>query len=304
MGKKKDAATAAHATKADVAEETATERSTDGEAPTSSEAHAAYESRKAAWKLRGGVELGPPRVNLAYVTARVIQIGTALTEPATLAAYDALTKVPLPGGAKFDAAPVRLLPTTARAIWYARTQYLTADAQSSTVALPPALVAEATKLRAKQFKVIEYNCVDDEDPEDPVAADLGSIKEVQGPRFLDLATDLSRLSAYYRNPAWVPVLEADTRRFNPKDALRAEKLSADILAALHQRSDASSTWLVEIYRGWSELQAFYDVARRGGSFVFWSDLDARIPVLGSLRPPSSRKSASEKKPAEPEKKPG
>lgn len=303
MGKKKAASTNSSATEGDAAEGLIVEPRASGEAPEPGEAHAAYESRKAAWKLRGGVELGPPRVNLAYVSARVIQIGTALSEPATLAAYDALTKVPLPDGAKFDAAPVKLLPTVARAIWYARTQYLTADAQSSTVALPPALVAEATKLRAKKFKVVEYNCVDDDDPEDPVAADLESIKEVQGPRFLDLATDLSRLAAYYRNPTWIPVLEADTRRFNPKDALRAEKLAADILAALHQRSDASSTWLVELYRGWSELQEFYDVARRGGSFVFWGELDARIPALGSMRAPSSRKSASEKKPVDPEKKP-
>lgn len=298
MKGKKIAIAAAKATKAADDDAPIAVHDARDDAPEPTEAHAAYESRKRAWKARGGVELGPPRVNLAYVTARVIQIGNSLSEPATLAAFDALTKVPLPGGATYDATPVRLLPTVARALWYARSQYLTADAQSSTVSLPPALVTEATKLRAKMFKVVEYQCVDDDDPEDPVAADLASIREVQGPRYLDLATDLSRLAVYYRNPTWISLLEADTRRFNAKDALRADKLAGDILTALHQSSDVAATWLTEIYRGWSELQAFYEVARRGGSFVFWSELDEKIPPLGALRPPSTTR---KKKPAEPVK---
>ena len=141
-GKKSATATAAKATKAADDDAPIAVHDARGDAPEPTEAHAAYESRKRAWKARGGVELGPPRVNLAYVTARVIQIGNSLSEPATLSAFDALTKVPLPGGASYDAAPVRLLPTVARALWYARSQYLTADAQSSTVSLPPALVTE------------------------------------------------------------------------------------------------------------------------------------------------------------------
>ncbi len=266
------------------------------EAPAPSEAEAAYAARKEAWKQRGGVELGPPRANIAFVAARVIQIAKTLAEPATLAAFDALGKVPLPGG-PFDAGAVRLLPVVGKALWYARSQYLTADAQSATVSLAPALVNEATDVRGTMFKVIEYNCVDDKKADDPVAADLVSIRAVQGPRYLDLATDLSRLAAYYRNPAWLPVLQADARRFDPKHAVRAEELAAQILEELHKGSDAASRWLLEIYRGWSELQAVYDVARRGAAFVFWGVHDEVVPPLGALRPAVSQRKAPEKKPA-------
>ena len=266
------------------------------DAPAPGDAQAAYAARRSAWKKRGGVELGPPRVNLAYVIARVLQIAGPLHEPEIYAAFEALSKVPLPDGERYDASAVRLLPVAAKALWYARSQYLSADAQGSTVSLPPTLVGDATATRVTMFKVIEYNCVDENNPEDPVTADLVSIQAVQGPRYLDLATDLSRLASYYRSPAWLPVLQADTRRFNPKDAMRAEELAAKILTALHKGNDAASEWLLEIYRGWSELQHLYDEVRRGASFVFWGALDENVPPLGALRPAVSQRKPPAKKP--------
>ncbi len=252
-------------------------------APPVGDAQAAYESRKAAWKALGGVELGPPRVNLGFVTARVLQIGRALAEPGTLASFDALAAVPLADASPYDAGAVRRLPVIALALWHARYCYLTASAQATTVALPPETVAAATKLREVMLRVVAYHCVDANNPDDKVAADLDSIRAVEGPRYLDLATDLSRLAAYYRDPRWLPVFTTDTRHFRASDGEAAEKAAADILARLHQRTDEAATWLVELYRGWADLQRTYDVVRRGASFVFWGD-EAKVPPLGSLRP--------------------
>jgi hypothetical protein len=259
-------------------------------APKASDAQTAYESRKPAWKALGGAELKAPRTNVAFATSRVLQLAAALAEPATLAAFDALAAVPLPDGTTYDAGAVRLLPTIASALWYARTRYLTASAQSTTVALPPDAVAAATKLRDAMFRVVEFHCVDPSNAADKVAADLASIRAVEGPRYLDLATDLSRLAAYYRSPQWLPVLSTDARHFRASDGEAAERAAADILARLHQDSDEAATWLVELYRGWADLERTYDVVRRGASFVFWGD-EARVPPLGSLRP-APRKTAA------------
>lgn len=258
-------------------------------APTEHDAKAAYAERKDHWKSLGGAELPPPRVNVGYVTSRVIQIGASLGKPATLAAFKALEGVPLPGGA-YDAGCVRALPVIGRALWHARMQHLSADAQTSTVALPPAVVTQATAVRNRMFKVIEYHCANSEVDDDPVTADLASIAEVQGSRYLDLATDLSRLAAYYHNDQWRPVLAHDRRHYKADDAQTADRLAASILSQLHQRSDQSALWLLEIYRGWADLQRTYDAVRRGASFVLWPLHDAAVPPLGALRP-AARKSA-------------
>jgi hypothetical protein len=174
------------------------------EGPATGEAQAAYEARRAVWAKLGGAELEAPRANLGFVTWRVIQIGDSLQAREVLAAFDGLGAVALPDGERFDAGCVRALPVIGRALWHARTRRLTAAAQSTTVSLPTALVEKATALRGRMLKVVEYQCVDEGDPADPVAADLASIRAVQGPRYLDLVTDLSRLGRLLPRPEVAP----------------------------------------------------------------------------------------------------
>lgn len=293
--------------KVEVAEEIEVKEG-DGEAPPEGpavgEAQAAYDARKLVWAKLGGVELAPPRSNLAFVTWRVIQIGDSLQSKEVLAAFDALGNLALPNGERFDAGCVRALPVIGRALWHARTRQLTAAAQAVTVSLPTKLVEEATKLRGRMLKVVEYQCVDEDDADDPVAADLASIRAVQGPRYLDLATNLSRLAAYYRDPQWLPVLQADARRYNEKHGALADSLAGRILTQLQQRDDGAAVWAIEVNRGWADLQSTWDAARRGASFLFWPDADAKVPPLGAIRPAPGRKGAANDdeepaKPAEP-----
>ncbi|MFO0602046.1 MAG: hypothetical protein U0324_02675 [Polyangiales bacterium] len=273
------------------------------EGPATGEAQAAYEARRPVWAKLGGAELDVPRANLAFVTWRVIQIGDALQRAEVHVAFEGLGAVLLPGGGRFDAGCVRALPVIGRALWHARTRQLSAAAQATTVSLPTALVDEATALRGRMLKVVEYQCVDEANPDDPVAADLASIRSVQGPRYLDLATDLSRLAAYYHSPEWRPVLREDKRRYREGDGKAADDLAASILTQLQQRDDSAAVWAVEVNRGWADLQRTWEAVRRGAAFVFGDDVDAHVPALGTLRPAPGRKGAANDdepaKPAEP-----
>jgi hypothetical protein len=269
------------------------------EAPKAGEAEAAYEARRSVWAQLKENMLEAPRVNLAFVTWRVIQIGDALQSQETLEAFDALARVPLPGEARYDAGCVRALPVIGRALWHARSRQLSAAAQTTTTALPNELLNEASKLRERMLKVLEYQCVEEDNPNDPVTADLASIRQVQGPRYLDLATDLSRLAAYYRDPVWLPVLREDKRHFRADDAKAAEALAARILTQLQQRDDTAAHWTLEVYRGWADLQQSWETVRRGASFVFWPRGHERVPPLGALRPAPGRKGAAHDDPIGP-----
>jgi hypothetical protein len=230
---------------------------------------------------------------VGYVVQRAMQLGDALQTPEVTAAFEALGQVPLPGGERFDAGCLKLVPVTTRALWHVRVQLLSATARTATVALPQKLVDDATKLRATLFKVVEYVCADDSDPDDPVTEDLASIRSVEGPRFLDLATDLSRLAAYYRDPAWRPSFLSEGVRYRAEDGVRAEALAHDILQKLRQADDTAAAWTLELHRGWTELTRTWAALRRGGGFVFNGKLDAKLPPLGALRPVRASRGATD-----------
>lgn len=255
---------------------------------TLGESVAAYLARKGAWASLGDDELVVPRANVGYVVQRVMQLADALQTPEVLAAYAALEKVPLLGGERYDASCLTVVPVTARALWHVRAQLLSASARAVTVALPQKLVDEAGGLRATMLKVVEYVCVDERDDDDPVAEDLASIRKVEGPKYIDLATDLTRLAAYYRDPVWQPRLAAEGVRYRPEDGARAATLSHEILQKLRQGDDTAATWTVELQRGWTELGRMWATLRRGGAFVFHGRLDAKLPLLGALRPTRAR----------------
>ena len=93
----------------------------------------------------------------------------------------------------------------------------------------------------------------------------------------------------------------DARRYNDKHGALAESLAGRILTQLQQREDGAAVWAIEVHRGWADLQGTWDAVRRGASFLFWPDADAKVPPLGAIRPAPGRKGAAndDEEPAEP-----
>jgi len=249
-------------------------------------AEAAYNACAQDWKAHKDDTLESPRVNLAYVLARVLQVGAAMKAPAVTEAFEALARVPMPAG-PFDPGCVATLTQTAQALWYVRTRLLVAETAQREALLPAALVAEATARRNRMLRAAQYHCVDEDKPDDEMARELEAIQKVQGSRYLDLATDLSRLATIFRDPVWGPLLAADTRRVQSTDADAADANAAEILSMLGHRDAQHAHWQTELRRGWATLRAAYDQVQRGATVIFWPRGEATVPALGALRPPAT-----------------
>lgn len=249
-------------------------------------AEAAYNACAPRWKAIADDALESPRINLPYVLARTIQIGTAMKAPAVSEAFEALARVPLPTNA-FDPGCVATLTQTAQALWFVRTRLLVAETAQREALLPTALVTDATALRNRMLRAATYHCVDEDKPDEPVARELDAIRAVEGSRYLDLATDLSRLADIFRDPTWAPILTADGRRVRPTDAAEADARAAEILSSLGQRDTEHARWQAELRRGWAALRSAYEAVQRGATFVFWPRGEATVPPLGALRPPAA-----------------
>jgi len=253
-------------------------------------AEASYDTCGPQWAALGDDGLESPRVNLPYVLARVLQIAGSMKTPEVSEAFVALSRISMPGGA-FDAGCVETVRQTAEALWFVRTRLLIAEASHDEAALPGALVKRATGRRARMLRAVAYHCVDEDDPDDEMAREVASIRALQGSRHLDLASDLSRLAAIYRDPAWAPVLAADTRQVRPGDADEADRDAREILHQLGQHRGDHAHWQVELRRGWTALRAAYDQLQRGASMIFWPRGGALVPALGALRPAPTRSPA-------------
>jgi len=246
-----------------------------------SEAEAAYRTCSPGWQALDASALETPKVALPWVIARLLQVAGALSTPEVTRAFQGLALVPVPGGA-FDAGCVASVRVNALALWHARTAYLAAESRKSTAQLPAELVADATTLRKTMLRVVGYHCVDPMLLNDPVAADLASIRSVDGPFYLDLATDLSRLAVYYRNPAWADAFAKDVQNYRAADAAEADTLASKILLQLGQSDDEAARWLLEIRRGWATLLRDYAMVQRGAGFVFWPRGAEVAPSVGAM----------------------
>ncbi len=255
------------------------------------EAEVAYTRCAADWKTRDVHKLETPRVSLPAVISRVLQVAKALQAPEVTRAFEGLATVPMPAG-PFVATCVASIETHALALWHVRTRYLAAESMSSSAKLPAVLVKEATDLRTTMFRVVGYHCVDPMRQDDPVARDLASIRSVDGSVYLDLATDLSRLAVYYRDPQWAAAFAGDVQNYRATDATTADATAAKILATLGERDDEAARWLQELQRGWAALQADYDMARRGAAVVFWPRGAEVVPALAALHAEGRRRGAA------------
>ena len=178
--------------------------------------------------------------------AAIVALGIAseLNQPKSRALFEQLPSE------LFDIADLDDLGPAALATWHAATQLLSASAQGSEAKLPVALVDEATRLRTRMLRVIDYHFEPDM-PQGREAADIRS-----GTGYRDLAQDLTRLAVLYRDNA--AALKADTIRYRVEDAARGDALAGTILKELSAaRNTEQKRWAERVMQAWALLSDLY-----------------------------------------------
>lgn len=230
-------------------------------------------------------ELIQTNVMLEAVANVALQVHARATEPKLFARFKRLP------AEEFDLECVSRCAVTARAIQHIATRQASAEAVSTDALVAPRVVTEATVLKAKMLKVLEYHLEDEE-----ALAECAGIRSGMG--YLDLAQDLRRLAALYMD--WRELLAADRRRYaaaDEKEALRlADELSPqDPGAAVRQ-------WVELGQRAWTQLAKDYAELRDTALWLHRRrpDLQAGFPSLVTAsRPKASTPEAAAKSDAAP-----
>lgn len=173
----------------------------------------------------------------------------------------------------FDIAHVDRLEMIAQAACYAYMQRLDAEALHTGVTLPAPMVAEATAVKQRMLKVLEYNL----DRLDEVTLRLADIRPRRG--YLDLPHVLLRLAVMYQEHAGA--LAADVRRYRADDAVTAGRLALEIEQVLGDGLPSEArTWAEHLGRAWTLLVVTYDEVSATGRWLFRRrNGKARFPSL-------------------------
>lgn len=209
-------------------------------------------------------------VNVDVQIAAVFALGVArfITTPAVHARFAKLDAT-----GEFDGRCVTDLATVAQSAWYARHRFLLADATHSDAQLPVTLVDEATLVRGRMLKLVDYWL-----GEDPAASlEINAIRPGVGHQ--DLANDLVALASLYDRHA--ALLAEDRKLYQKGDAASAKRLADLILAHLGAAAtQEQSLWAGHQARAFTLLLSVYDEVQRGGRFLFARDnADTRFPSL-------------------------
>lgn len=138
----------------------------------------------------------------------------------------------------------------------------TAEAGSPGPRVPLSTVRKAHKLRAEVLELLEFALKDDAD-----VRELASIRSGTG--YSDLQSDLIRLAVLLRARKDTLAEEAP-RRFNPAHADDAERLAAEILAAITDgQTPAVRELALKIEKVFGLVDVDYDQVVRAGTFIFW-----------------------------------
>jgi hypothetical protein len=162
--------------------------------------------------------------------------------------------------ARFDIQHVDRLESIALATWHALLCLRNA-ATLTTGAKIPENVADATALKHTMMKVLDYYLGHLPD----VSKLLADIREGTG--YVDLASDLARLSELY--VTYAPILAVDTMRYKATDAEEAGRLSGAIHQVLGDgRHSDAHYWTDYVARAWSLLVITYEEVSAAGSWLF------------------------------------
>jgi hypothetical protein len=194
-------------------------------------------------------------------------VGRMVMQPAILAEFAALPPH------RFDIQHALRLESSALATWHAVKQMRNAAALASGVKIPDEVVAQGMDLKQTMIKVIDYHL--GQRPE--IFKLLASIRDGTG--YVDLASDLSRLSEQYEIHA--TTLAVDTVRYKATDGATAGRLAHAIHQVLGDgRSSDASYWSDYLGRAWSLLVITYAEVSATGRWLFrHEDGESRFPSL-------------------------
>lgn len=203
-----------------------------------------------------------PRTDVSAAASFVLsEIVPRLADPVLLARLKSLP------AAEFDASAVADLGPAAQAALWAQGQLASAEAQESGVRLPLELIDDATALRARMLKLVDYHLAD----QPRLKAEIDDIRSGHG--YLDLAEDLRRLAALYRSEH--AALHADTRFYRLEDAESAGTFAQRIVSEL--RTQGAGQARDQAWRTWALVRELYEevagaarflLRRQGGEAAF------------------------------------
>lgn len=155
---------------------------------------------------------------------RLIQLGEWVKKPEIHAAFERLDPE------VFDLAYLDLIERAAQAALYLIVKIKLASASATEAKLPESLVAEATEVRARMLRLLDYYF--DDDP--VVGPRLVEVRQNRG--YLDLAEDLVKLATI--EDEQIEVIQGDTRHFRATDRADAHRLADRIRKEIDAQTQA------------------------------------------------------------------
>lgn len=242
----------------------------------------AYLLMKARIEAVPATQVLQPRIDLRQAASFVCSDTLPRLKDAGLRAR--FTSLPT---AEFDAALLEVLGPAAEAVLWTQARLAEVETAATGPRLPVELLTEATALRSGMLEVCAYHFR--QDPR--LLVQVEDVRSGQG--YLDLAEDLSRLSALYR--AHDKVLKQDLRFYRAADASDALELSQRITHEL--RSQGPQALRDTAWRAWTVLHWVYGEVARAGRFLLREAGDAAFPALISVCRAASKR--TQKTPAAP-----
>jgi hypothetical protein len=194
-------------------------------------------------------------------------VGRLVRQPEVRAEFEALPE------RHFDQKLLDLLEPAAQATWYSYVFLQDATALHSAAKLPDDLLAEATTVKQRMMRVLEYNLDDQPD----AIAKLDAIRP--GTSHIDTADDLMRLATMYVQ--YATLLAADTKHYKAEDATNAKRLAHAINRILGDGRDSDVYYWADYQaRAWTLLVTTYEEVATIGRWLFRRDNgEARFPSL-------------------------
>jgi hypothetical protein len=221
-------------------------------------------------EVRAGTTDRRKAINYAAAVGRAVKLPEVRAEFAGLPAH------------RFAMRHVDALETAAQATWYTVIRLRDASVLGSSAKLSDGLVTEATTVKQRMLRVLEYHL--DHLPE--VALTLADIRPGSG--HIDTSDDLMRLGGLYE--AHALALAVDTRHYQASDAATAKRLAQAINKVLGDgRSSDVQYWTDYLARAWTFLVTTYEEVSAAGRWLFRDENgETRFPSLYTVGRSSRR----------------
>ena len=255
-----------------------------GSSIDASAARAAFDNVQARLDAVSLDQLQPIRVDIQAAAAVAHSIALRDGAPERRAAFERLGKAGV-----FDMQWLDSLAELSLATWHTRQQQQLSSGVASGATIPVNVVEEASALRSRMLRVLEYYFGDDP----TIGPKLSVVRAGTG--YQDLANDLEMTADLYEEDSLKAVITRDPMYYRAEDSARARALSSAIFGALGLGSDGQAKRLAESsQRAWTLLSRTYDKLRLAGQYVFADreDVAASYPsLIAFVRASATRRAA-------------